>query len=151
TQVDLEMSFVDEEDVYALIEGLFARIFPSVGIPIGLPFPRLPYAQAMLRYGSDRPDLRFGLEIQDGTDLVAESGFRGCRETIANGGVVRGFAVPGAAGASRKQVDGWAEVARRFGAAGVLTLKREGGETRFQVKDALSVAELALLTEQLHI
>ena len=151
TQVDLEMSFVDEEDVYALIEGLFARIFPAVGIPIGLPFPRLPYAQAMLRYGSDRPDLRFGLEIEEVTDLVAESGFRGFRETIANGGVVRGFAVPGAAGASRKQVDGWAEVARRFGAAGVLTLKREGGETRFQVKDALSVAALALLTERLHI
>jgi len=149
TQIDLEMSFVDEEDVYALIEGLFARIFPAVGIPLGIPFPRLPYAQAMARFGSDRPDLRFGLEIADVTDLVAESGFRGFREAAANGGVVRGFAVPGAAGASRKQVDGWAELARRHGAAGVLTLKREAGETRFQVKDALSVGELSLLTERL--
>jgi aspartyl-tRNA synthetase len=149
TQIDLEMSFVEEEDVYALVEGLFARIFPPVGIPVGIPFPRLPYAQAMLRYGSDKPDLRFGLEIADVTDLVAESGFRGFREAIANGGVVRGFAVPNAGGASRKQVEGWAEVARRYGAAGVLTLKREGGEPRFQVKDALSVAELSLLTERL--
>jgi len=80
---------------------------------------------------------------------VAESGFRGFREAAASGGVVRGFAVPGAGGASRKQVDGWAEIARRYGAAGVLTLKREGGEPRFQVKDALSVAELSLLTERL--
>ncbi len=103
----------------------------------------------MLRYGSDRPDLRFGLEIADVGDLVAESGFRGFREALGEGGVVRGFAVPGAAGASRKQVEGWAEVARRYGAAGVLTLKREAGETRFQVKDALSVGELALLTERL--
>jgi aspartyl-tRNA synthetase len=149
TQIDLEMSFIDEEDVYALVEGLFARIFPPVGIPVGIPFPRLPYAQAMLRYGSDKPDLRFGLEIADVTDLVAESGFRGFREAAASGGVVRGFAVPNAGGASRKQVEGWAEIARRYGAAGVLTLKREGGEPRFQVKDALSVGELSLLTERL--
>src|ERR1051325_3028061 len=149
TQIDLEMSFIEEEDVYALVEGLFARIFPPVGIPVGIPFPRLPYAQAMLRYGSDKPDLRFGLEIADVTDLVAESGFRGFREAAASGGVVRGFAVPGAGGASRKQVEGWAEIARRYGAAGVLTLKRESGEPRFQVKDALSVAELSLLTERL--
>jgi aspartyl-tRNA synthetase len=149
TQIDLEMSFVDEEDVYALIEGLFARIFPAVGIPLGLPFPRLPYRDAMARYGSDRPDLRFGLEIADVTEVVAESGFRGFREAAASGGVVRGFTVPGAAEASRKQVDGWAELARRHGAAGVLTLRRQAAETRFQVKDALSVAELAMLTERL--
>ena len=151
TQIDLEMSFVDEEDVYALIEGLFARIFPAVGIPLGVPFPRLPYREAMLRYGSDRPDLRFGLEIQDVGDIVAESGFRGFREALGGGGVVRGFAVPGAAGASRKQVDAWAELARRHGAAGVLTLRRQSAESRFQVKDALSVAELAMLTERLRL
>jgi len=151
TQVDLEMSFIDEEDIYELIEGLFARIFPAVGIPVGIPFPRLSYAQAMLRYGSDKPDLRFGLEIADVTDLVGESNFRGFREAVAAGGVVRGFAVPGAASASRKQVDGWAELARRHGAAGVLTLKREGGEVKFQVKDALSTGDLSLLTERLGV
>jgi aspartyl-tRNA synthetase len=149
TQVDVEMSFVTEEDVYALIEGLFAHIFPVVGIPVETPFRRLPYAEAMARYGSDRPDLRFGLEIVELTDLVAESGFRGFREAAAGGGVVRGFAVGGAAGASRKQVDGWAELARRYGAAGVLTLRREAGELRFQVKDALSAGELSALAERL--
>jgi aspartyl-tRNA synthetase len=151
TQIDLEMSFVDEEDVYALIEGLFARIFPAVGIPVGVPFPRLPYREAMLRFGSDRPDLRYGLEIADLGDIVAESGFRGFREALGGGGVVRGFSVPGAAEASRKQVDAWAELARRHGAAGVLTLRRQNAESRFQVRDALSVAELAMLTERLRL
>jgi aspartyl-tRNA synthetase len=151
TQVDIEMSFVTEEDVYALIEGLFAHVFPVVGIEVPTPFPRLPYAQAMARYGSDRPDLRFGLEIEELTDLVAESGFRGFREAAASGGVVRGFTVAGAAGVSRKQVDGYAELARRYGAAGVLTLRKEGGELRFQVKDALTPAELTALAERLKL
>src|SRR4029079_3311429 len=111
TQIDLEMSFIDEEDVYELIEGLCARVFPPTGIPVGIPFPRLTHAQAMLRYGSDKPDLRFGLEISELGDIVGESSFRGFREALGQGGVVRGFAVPGAAGASRTQVDGWDEVA----------------------------------------
>ena len=133
TQVDLEMSFPTEEDVYELIEGLFARVFPLAGITPPAVFPRLTYAEAMARYGSDKPDLRFGLEIADLSALLGGSGFRGFSETVAAGGVVRGFAVPGAAGAaeaSRKEVDGWVEIARRNGAAGVLTLRRKGGETR---------------------
>jgi aspartyl-tRNA synthetase len=142
TQVDVEMSFPTEEDVFALVEGLFARVFPLAGITPPAAFPRLTYAEAMARYGSDKPDLRFGLEIADLTDLLKESGFRGFKETAAAGGVIRGFAVPGAAEASRKEVDGWVETARRHGAAGVLTLRRKGGETVFQVKNALTDAEL---------
>ncbi|HEV7783711.1 MAG TPA: aspartate--tRNA ligase [Thermoanaerobaculia bacterium] len=149
TQVDVEMSFPDEEDVYEMIEELFARIFPLVGIELPKPFPRLTYAKAMSRYGSDRPDLRFGLEIADLSALLAESGFRGFKETVASGGVVRGFAVPGAAEASRKEADGWAETARRSGAAGVLTLRRKGGEILFQVKNALTDAELQSAAEAL--
>jgi aspartyl-tRNA synthetase len=142
TQVDLEMSFIEEEDVYELIEGLFHRVFPLVGIEPPSPFPRLTWREAMARYGSDRPDLRFGMEIADLSERLGESGFRAFRETVAGGGVVRGFAVPGAAGASRKQLDGWAEAARRHGAAGVLALRRKDGETLFQVKNVLSQAEL---------
>jgi aspartyl-tRNA synthetase len=97
----------------------------------------------MARYGSDRPDLRFGLEIKDLTARLGESGFRAFREAVAAGGMVRGFAVPGAAGASRKDLDGWAEAARRRGAAGVLALRRKDGELSFQVKGALSEDELA--------
>ncbi|HEX7181489.1 MAG TPA: aspartate--tRNA ligase [Thermoanaerobaculia bacterium] len=149
TQVDLEMSFPTEEDVFALIEGLFARIFPLGGIELPVPFPRMRYAEAMARYGSDRPDLRFGLEIADLSDRLKESGFRAFQETVASGGVVRGFAVPSAAEASRKQVDGWSEIARRSGAAGVLTLRRKGGELAFQVKNALTQAELEGASEAL--
>jgi aspartyl-tRNA synthetase len=152
TQIDLEMSFPTEDDVMALVEGLFARIFPLGGIEPPRSFPRLTYAEALARYGSDRPDLRFGLEILDLSGLLGGSGFRGFREAVAAGGVVRGFAVPGAAGAaeaSRKDVDGWAETARRYGAAGVLTLRRRGGETAFQVKNALTPGETAALAEAL--
>jgi len=152
TQVDLEMSFPTEDDVMALVEGLFARIFPLAGIEPPASFPRLTYAEALARYGSDRPDLRYGLEILDLSRLAAGSGFRGFREAVGAGGVVRGFAVPGsagAAGASRKEVEGWAETARRQGAAGVLTLRRQAGETAFQVKSALSADETAALGEAL--
>src|SRR4051812_29908260 len=108
TQVDVEMSFPNQEDLYEMIDELFARIFPLGplgGIELPKPFPRLTYAEAMDRYGSDRPDLRFGLEIVDLSTLLGESGFRGFKETVASGGVVRGFAVPGAAEASRKDAD----------------------------------------------
>ena len=149
TQVDVEMSFPTEEDVYELVEGLFARVFPLAGITPPATFPRLTYAEAMERYGSDKPDLRFGLPIVDLSGLLGDSGFRGFKETVANGGVVRGFAVPGAAEASRKDVDGWVEIARRNGAAGVLTLRRKGGETIFQVKNALTESELQSAAEAL--
>jgi aspartyl-tRNA synthetase len=149
TQIDVEMSFPTEEDVYELIESLFARIFPLAGIEPPASFPRLSYAEALARYGSDRPDLRFGLPIMDLSNRLGESGFRGFKETVAAGGVVRGFTVPGAAEASRKEVDGWAEIARRSGAAGVLTLRRKGGETLFQVKNALTAAELQGAAEAL--
>ncbi len=149
TQVDLEMSFPTEEDIYALIEGLFQRIFPLGGIQPPETFPRMTYAEAMKRYGSDRPDLRFGLEIADLTERLGGSAFRGFQETAAKGGVIRGFSVPGAAEASRKEVDGWVELARRSGAAGVLTLRRKGGELVFQVKNALTQAELEGAAEAL--
>jgi aspartyl-tRNA synthetase len=152
TQIDLEMSFPSESQVMALVEGLFARIFPLGGIEPPPAFPRLTYAEAVARYGSEKPDLRFGLEILDLSGLLGASGFRGFREAVGAGGVVRGFAVPGAAGAaeaSRKEVEGWAEIARRHGAAGVLTLRRRGGETAFQVKSALTPGETAALAEAL--
>jgi aspartyl-tRNA synthetase len=149
TQIDLEMSFVDEDDVLEVVEGLLSRMFPLVGIEPQPPFPRLTWGEAMARYGSDRPDLRFELEIQDLSGIVAESGFRVFQRTVAEGGVVRGFAIPGAAQASRSQVDGWAALAQEHGAAGVLALRRRDGELRFQVKRALDEGELAALAEAL--
>lgn len=138
TQVDVEMSFPSEEELFELIEGLFARIFPLAGIEPQTPFPRITYAEAMRRFGSDRPDLRFDLEIADLTDRLGESEFRAFQQTVAEGGVIRGVRFPGGAGASRKQVDAWAEIARGAGAAGVLSLKRADGELKFQVKSVLT-------------
>ncbi len=154
TQVDVEMSFVDEEDVFEVVEGLFRRIFPLVGIEPPDPFPLLSWQEAMDRFGTDRPDLRFGLEITDLTDELGESGFRGFSSAVADGGVVRGLALPAATGAvdaSRKQVEELAEVARRYGAAGVLTLKKQDGEVTFQVKTALSDEEARAAADALEL
>jgi aspartyl-tRNA synthetase len=154
TQVDVELSFPDQEEVYELVEGLFSRVFPLAGIEIETPFPRLTWAEAMARYGSDRPDLRFGLEITELSDLLTGSAFRGFSQTLADGGVVRAFALPGSTGAadaSRKQLDGWAETARRHGAMGVLALRRRDGEVQFQVKGVLSDEEEAALVERLQL
>ncbi len=136
------MSFPTEEDIFELIEKLFVRLFESRGIPIERPFARLTHADALSRYGSDKPDLRFDMEIVDLGAGVAECGFRAFTGALAEGGVVRGFRVPGAATASRKVVDGWVELARRYGAAGALTLRRRDGETIFQVKNVLTEAEV---------
>jgi len=149
TQVDVEMSFVEEEDVYKLVEALFERIFPLAGIEVSTPFRRLSYAEAMLRFGSDRPDLRYGLEIADLSSILGDSGFRGFSATVADGGVVRGFAVPGAGGASRRQVDQWGEIAKRAGALGVLTLKHTEDGLVFQVKNVLTESELERTAEAL--
>ena len=151
TQIDLEMSFIDEEDVIELIEGLFGRIFPLAGIEPPKTFRRLSYAEAMDRYGSDRPDLRVDLEIHDISEVVKGSSFRAFEATLAAGGTVRALPVPGAADASRRQVNDWVEVARRYGAQGVLTLKRTDGVTEFQVKGTLDDGQLEKLTADLDL
>jgi aspartyl-tRNA synthetase len=145
TQIDLEMSFPTEEMVYELIEGLFARVFPIVGIDPKPPFRRMTHADAVARYGIDRPDLRFGLEIQDVTAAVADSPFRAFAEAAKSGGAVRGLVMPGGAGITRSQTDQWGEIAKRFGLPGLLTFRRQNGELLFQVKNVLSAGQLEVL------
>jgi len=151
TQVDVEISFPTEDEIFELIESLFARIFPVVGIEPEIPFPRLTHEEAIRRFGTDRPDLRFGMEIGDLTNLLAESEFRAFRKTAADGGVIRGINLPSAAKSSRRQIDEWAQVARAHGAAGVLTLKRIEGELEFQVKGVLGREELRTVADRLHM
>ncbi|MXX74342.1 MAG: aspartate--tRNA ligase [Holophagales bacterium] len=151
TQIDVEMSFVDEEDVYGLVEGLFARVFPLAGIEPPASYPRLSYHEAMLRYGNDRPDLRVDLEIEDVTDCLRETGFRAFQAAVASGGVVRGVHIPGAASSSRRQVDEYADIARRHGAAGVLWVKRDGGVPSFLVKGALTDGQVETLADRLGV
>ncbi|MXZ37192.1 MAG: aspartate--tRNA ligase [Holophagales bacterium] len=151
TQIDVEMSFVDEEDVYRLVEGLFTRVFPLAGIEPPASYPRLSYDDAVLRYGNDRPDLRVDLEIGDVTDCLRETGFRAFQAAIASGGVVRGVHIPGAASSSRRQVDEYADIARRHGAAGVLWVKRDGGVPSFLVKGALTDGQVETLADRLGV
>lgn len=120
TQVDLEMSFATPPLVFEIVEGALAACFREIGVEIGRPFRRMPYAEAMAKYGSDKPDLRFGLEIQDFGPLFADSPFGIFREAVADGGTVRGFVIPGAAKYSRREVDELVEQARQAGAAGLI-------------------------------
>jgi aspartyl-tRNA synthetase len=141
TQIDLEMSFPTEETVYELIEGLFARVFPIVGVEPPVPFRRLTWAESMAKYGVDRPDLRFDAEIRDVTELAGGSSFKVFSRASIEGGVVRALVVPGGGAASRSKVDSWGELAKKNGLPGLLTLKRLNGEVVFSVKEGLSLAE----------
>lgn len=124
TQIDLEMSFVDEEDVFALVEGLVAAVVRrTLQREIELPLPRLSYDDAMDAFGSDKPDLRFGLELTDFSDLAAEGDFGVFRSAIEAGGVVKGVLAPSLGGASRKEIGEIEAVAKRHGARGLAWLK----------------------------
>ena len=124
TQLDLEMSFVEEEDVMALVEALLIDLITSTS-DLGIkqvPFPRITYAEAMEQYGSDRPDLRFGLPLTSVTELASESAFRVFREAVERGGIAKGLRVPGHAGMTRKEIDALTEQAKMLGAKGLVTL-----------------------------
>lgn len=120
TQLDVEMSFVDEEDIFALIESLVTAMFKEgTGQAIPAPFPRITYTEAMQRFGSDQPDLRFGLHIVELTDLVRDVEFKVFSSAIANGGVVRAINARGCAGLSRREIDELTEMAVNNGAKGM--------------------------------
>ncbi|CAN5766185.1 aspartate--tRNA ligase [soil metagenome] len=131
TQLDLEMSFVDTDDVLDLTEGLFIQLIETAGLEIlQTPFPRLSYAEAMMKYGTDKPDLRFGLEITDITGIVADSEFNVFASVAKTGGAVRAIAVPGRADISRRGIDELTEYAQRQGAKGLawFGLQEEDGQ-----------------------
>lgn len=124
TQIDVEMSFVDQEDVLAMMEGLTAEMFERIlGRKVALPLPRMTYAEAMSRFGSDKPDLRFGLEIGNLTDLAQESEFRVFKEATASGKTVQGLCLTNGGNYSRKQLDELSEYAKQLGASGLATIK----------------------------
>jgi aspartyl-tRNA synthetase len=124
TQLDLEMSFIHEEDVFALIEGWICRLFQELlGVELSTPFPRMTYADAMNRYGTDRPDTRFGLELVDLTEIVKESDFRVFRQAVESGGRVKSICLPGGSRLSRKDLDDLIEFVQGFGAKGMAWIK----------------------------
>lgn len=125
TQIDLEMSFVDVDDVIEIQEGYLKRVFKEMkGIDIETPFPRITYDEAMTRYGSDKPDTRIGFELQDITDLVKDCDFKVFTDAIAAGGSVRGICITGAAGEyTRKKIDKLTEMVKSYGAKGMVWMK----------------------------
>ena len=143
TQLDVEMSFATEEDVFALAEAMFVRVMnENAGVEIETPFPRLLYDEALSRYGSDKPDTRYGMELGDLTDTFAGSGFRAFASVVDKGGVVKGFAAPGAASWSRRDLDSLVDEAKSRGAAGLVWVAFTGTEARSPVERHLSTDEV---------
>ncbi len=119
TQVDIEMSFVEQEDILNMTEGLLKDAFKAAGVEIQTPFKRLTWKEAMEKYGSDKPDTRFGLELFDVTDIMQASTFEAFKNVINAGGTVRAIKIPGIAGYSRKEMDDVRNLAIKFGAKGL--------------------------------
>lgn len=122
TQVDLEMSFVGQEDVIEFVEGLTKEAFKVIDVELPEKFPRLTWQQAMDKYGSDKPDTRFGLELFDLGDILAESDFDAMKEVLANGGIIKGITIPGAASYSRKEIDDLRPIVLSYGAKGLANI-----------------------------
>lgn len=150
TQIDIEMSFVDQDEVLAVTEEMVAEVTRRVlGVVVTRPFPRLSYAEAMLRYGSDKPDLRVDLEIVDMTDLAASSGVERFQQPVAEGGVLRALRVPGKAAMSRRELDELTAVVVGAGAAGLAPLALSTDGVRGPLARRLTegcVHEIALRT-----
>ena len=140
TQLDVEMAFCEEEDILGLMEELFTGLVQELrpDLKSVSPFPRLTYAEAMERYGTDKPDLRYGLELFDCTPLVAESPFAVFRNAVEAGGRVRGILVPGGGELTRKQVDGYAELAKTYGAKGLVSIQFAADPAAAQADDLRS-------------
>lgn len=148
TQFDLEMSFVTEEDIYGIGEGLMRRIFKeSIGVDLKMPFPRLKYSEAMARYGCDKPDTRFGLELVQITDIVKGSSFKVFQEVIKKGGRAIAINAKGCGNYSRGQVDELIEFVKEYGAKGLANFKVVSGALTSQIDKFFTKEELAAINK----
>jgi aspartyl-tRNA synthetase len=148
TQIDIEMSFVGEEDVWALVEDMVKDLWLKVmGKDIRTPFPRLTYWEAMSRYGSDKPDTRFGMELADVTPAIKGSAFGIFQAVIQQGGTIRAICVPGQAGISRQETDDLTTRAKSMGAKGLITMALLQGDMKSPVRKYLSAEEVVAITQ----
>jgi aspartyl-tRNA synthetase len=152
TQVDIEMSFIEREDIYQLIEGLLKRVWKvALGMDIPTPFKRLRFEEALNRFGIDKPDTRFGMELVDFTEEFRASTFKVFSGAIANSGVVKALNAKGLAGATQGQIETMTEYAKSFGAKGLAYIKVENGEWKSPIVKFFNEAEKAALTSKLKI
>ena len=152
TQIDIEMSFIDREDIYSLIEGLLKRVWKvALNMDVSAPFKRLSFEEALNRYGIDKPDTRFGMELVDFTEEFRPSKFKIFSGAVAGGGVVKAINARGLAGATQGQIDTMTDYAKSFGAKGLAFIKVEGGEWKSPIVKFFTDAEKAALTRKLKI
>lgn len=152
TQVDIEMSFIEREDIYALIEGLLKRVWKTaLNMEIATPFKRISFQEAMNRWGVDKPDTRYGMELVDFTEEFRASTFKVFSGAVANGGVIKAINAKGLADATQGQIETMTEYAKSFGAKGLAYIKVEKGEWKSPIVKFFNDAEKAALTEKLKI
>lgn len=152
TQVDLEMSFIDREDMYLLIENLVARVWKEVlGVEIPTPFLRMPYGEAMNRFGVDKPDTRFGMELADVGGIFAQSDFKVFRGVLDQGGSIKAINAKGLADLTQGELTHLTEVAQSLGAKGLAFIKAEKGQWKSPILKFFSEEEKAALANQLEI
>jgi aspartyl-tRNA synthetase len=152
TQVDIEMSFIEREDIYNLIEGLLKRIWKTaLNLDVPTPFKRISFEEALNRFGIDKPDTRFGMELVDFTEDFRASTFKVFSGAITNGGVVKALNAKGMAGATQGQIETMTEYAKSFGAKGLAFIKVENGEWKSPIVKFFNDAEKAALTSKLKI
>ncbi|HWR72932.1 MAG TPA: aspartate--tRNA ligase, partial [Nitrospirota bacterium] len=150
TQIDLEMSFINAEDIMSLMEQLVAAVMKEVkGAGLPLPFPRLTYHEAMDRYGSDKPDTRFGLELKDISDIARATDFKVFLQAVEPGGAVKGFAAPGLSGMSRKELDDLTNEAKVFGAKGLAWVKVADGGFESPIAKFFKEGQLRTISSRL--
>ncbi len=148
TQIDVELSFITQEDVFDTIERMMTHAFAdAAGITLSPPFPQLSYEEVMARYGIDKPDTRFGLELYDVSDVFAQTEFRAFSGALQDGGSVRGLTLPGGASLSRKELDGLTEIAQGAGARGLVWLARGHDGVRGPAAKFLQAGEFDRLWE----
>ncbi|MCQ2957881.1 MAG: aspartate--tRNA ligase [Candidatus Gastranaerophilales bacterium] len=149
TQLDLEMSFVKQDDIIKMVEGMLVEGFKAAGVEVKPPFTRITWQEAMDRFGSDKPDVRFGLELFDIGDIILESEFEIVKKTLQNGGIVRGIRVPGGAKYSRKDVDDITKIAMSFGAKALANIiYNEDGTAKSPVLKFVSEAQAQQIKER---
>ncbi len=154
TQIDCEMSFVDREDVISIMETLIAKIFSEAkGVEVECPMARMTYSEAIRRFGVDNPDIRFGLELVELSEIVGSSGFKVFADVVASGGIVKGINAKGCSGLSRKEIDELTEFVKIYGAKGLAYVKMtaDGWQSpiaKFFTEDEIATLNAAFIAEE---
>ncbi|NLX19385.1 MAG: aspartate--tRNA ligase [Desulfobulbus sp.] len=150
TQIDMELSFVTEEEIISIVEGMIHKLFKTIkGIDLQTPFARMSYDEAIRRFGTDRPDTRFGLELVDLTDILQDCSFKVFQTTINNGGVVKAINAKSCGGFSRKDLDDLTEYAGRFGARGMAWVKVKDNEWQSPITKFFNETEITAMAQAL--